>query len=134
VQTALTLATGQAWIYLLQFPIAKFALSGLFARSAGTDQPLVARLATEVASLRHDGVASPGLHRFFRRNTWLWAGIFAALGAGFAVLVGIEPIAAFLVVSTAATVAAVGAGAGASALWFCAVLRRDGLRLRFAAS
>jgi hypothetical protein len=133
-QTALVLATGQAWIYLLQFPIAKLALSVLFARSARTDHPLVARLATEVASLRHSGVSNPGLHRFFQRNTWLWAAVFAALAAGFAVLAGTEPIAGFLIASTALTVAVVGGGAAVSALWFRAVLRSNGLRLRFAIS
>jgi hypothetical protein len=132
VQTALVLATGQTWIYLLQFPAGKLVLSVLFARSAGTDHPLVARLATEVASLRHAGVTSPGLHHFFQRNTWLWAGVFGALAAGFAVLVATEPVTTFLIVSTLLTVALVGAGAAVSALWFRVVLKRNGLRLRFA--
>ena len=43
-----------------------------------------------------------------------------------------EPAKMFLMLSTAATVVLVVAGAGASALWFFAVLRRLGLRLRFA--
>ena len=131
-QTALVLATGQAWIYLLQFPVAKLALSVLFARSARTDHPLVARLATEVVALRHGGVSNPGLHHFFQRNTWLWAAVFAVLAVGFAVLAGTESIPVFLIVSTAITVVVVGTGAGVSALWFCAVLKRNGLRLRFA--
>lgn len=134
VQAALVLATGQAWLYLLQFPVAKLILSVLFARSAGTADPLVARLATEFASVRHSGVNCPGLHRFFRRNTWLWAGVFGLLAAGFAVLVATEPIAQFLIISTILTVAVVGAAAGVSALWFGMVLRRNGLRLAFAAA
>jgi hypothetical protein len=133
VQSVLVLATGQDWIYLLQFPVAKLILSVLFARSAGTADPLVARLATEVASVRHGGVNSPGLHHFFQRNSWLWAGVFGILAVGFAGLVATEPIAAFLIISTALTVAVVGGGAAVSALWFRTVLRRNGLRLRFAA-
>lgn len=133
-QAVLVLATGQAWIYLLQFPAAKLILSALFARSAGTAEPLVARLATEFASLRHSGINSPGLQRFFQRNTWLWAGVFGLLAAGFAALIATEPIEQFLIISTIATVTVVGAAAAMSALWFGVVLRRNGLRLRFAAS
>jgi hypothetical protein len=43
-----------------------------------------------------------------------------------------EPAKMFLMLSTAATVALVVAGTGASTLWFFSVLRRLGLRLRFA--
>ena len=132
VQAALVLATGQAWIYLLQFPIAKLILSVLFATSARTADPLVARLATEFASIRHSGVNNPALQHFFRRNTWLWAGVFGALAAGFAGLVATEPITQFLIISTSSTVGLVGTAAAVSALWFGLVLKRSGLRLRFA--
>ena len=134
VQAALVLATGQVWIYLLQFPLAKLILSALFAQSAGTANPLVARLATELASVRHGGVNSPGLQRFFRHNTWLWAGVFGALGGGYAGMVATEPIAEFLVISAILSVTVVCTAAAASALWFGLVLRRNGLRLRFASA
>ena len=45
-----------------------------------------------------------------------------------------EPTAVFLMLSTVATVVLVVAGAGASTLWFLSVLRKLGLRLRFAAA
>lgn len=133
IQAVLVLLTGQVWIYLLQLPVAKLLLSVLFARSAGTPEPLVSRLATEVASLRHDRVTSPGLQRFFQGNTWLWAGVFAVLAATFAVLIATEPVQTFLVMSTIATVAAVGTGIAVSLLWFRAVLKRHSLRFRVAA-
>jgi hypothetical protein len=44
----------------------------------------------------------------------------------------IEPVSMFLMLSTAATITLVAAGTAASALWFLSVLRRLGLRLRFA--
>jgi hypothetical protein len=43
-----------------------------------------------------------------------------------------EPTKTFLMLSTATTAALVIAGTGASTLWFLSVLRRLGLRLRFA--
>jgi hypothetical protein len=130
LQTALVLATGQVWIYLLQFPAAKLVLSLLFARSAPTGRPLIARLAAEMTSLRHNCHENSGLHRYFRGATWLWAGIFALLAVVFAVLVATVPIASFLLTSSAIYVGVIGTGAAVSALWFFAVLRRHGLRLR----
>lgn len=54
------------------------------------------------------------------------------LTAGLAALMMTEPAGVFLMFSTAATIALVIAGAAASAVWFGLVLRRLGLRLRFA--
>ncbi len=132
IQTALALATGQAWIYFLQVPVAKLALCLIFARSASTSQPLVARLATEVVALRHPAGQHPGLHRYFQRATWLWAGIFLVLALGMAVFVATQPISTFLILSTVVTVGLIVTGAAVSALWFFSVIRRLGLRLSFA--
>jgi hypothetical protein len=132
VQTAVVLATGELWLFLLQFPLANFCMCVLFARTASGPNPLVARLAAEVVALRQPATHHPGLHRFFQGATWLWAGIFLLLTAGLAVLMVTEPTKTFLMLSTAATAALVVAGTGASTLWFLSVLRRLGLRLRFA--
>jgi hypothetical protein len=131
-QTAVVLATGELWLFLLQFPLANLCMCVLFARTASGPNPLVARLAAEVVALRQPGTRDPGLHRFFQEATWLWAGIFLLLAAGLAVMMVTEPAKMFLMLSTGATVALVAAGTGASALWFFLVLRRLGLRLRFA--
>jgi hypothetical protein len=132
VQAAVVLATGELWLFLLQFPLANLAMCVLFARTAGGPDPLIARLAAEVVALRQPAVRHPGLHRFFQGATWLWAGIFLLLTAALAVLMVTEPVSVFLLLTTAVTVALVVAGTGASALWFLSVLRRLGLRLRFA--
>jgi hypothetical protein len=73
LQAALVFATGQAWIYLLRFPLAKLVLSPLSARSAPAGQPLIARLAAEMTSLRQNCQENSGLHRYFGGVTWLWA-------------------------------------------------------------
>ncbi|MGE5286580.1 MAG: hypothetical protein ACM3ML_05125 [Micromonosporaceae bacterium] len=82
LQTAVVIATGITWLYLLQFPLGNLVLSVLFAGTARTHRPLVAQLATEVVALRRPGAHHPGPHRFFRAATWLWAGIFFVLTAG----------------------------------------------------
>jgi hypothetical protein len=132
IQTAVVLATGELWLYLLQFPLANFAMCVVFARTAAGPNPLVARLAAEVVALRQPATHHPGLHRFFQGATWLWAGIFLILTAGLVVMMFTEPTRVFLMLSTAATITLVIAGTGASTLWFLSVLRRLGLRLRFA--
>jgi hypothetical protein len=134
VQTGMVLATGELWLFLLQFPLANLCMGVLFARTASGPNPLVARLAADVVALRQPTTHHPGLHRFFQGATWLWAGIFALLAAGLAVLMVTEPTGMFLTLSTAATAVLVVAGTGVSILWFLLVLRRLGLRLRFAPS
>jgi len=131
LQTAVVLVTGSVLFFLLQFPLANLGLCVLFARTAPTRKPLVAQLAAEVVALRHPS-HHPGLHRFFQGATWLWAGIFAVSTVGLAVLMPLEPVKLFLLLTTAVTVGGVVAGAGASAVWFFRVLRRCGLRVRFA--
>ena len=86
LQTAVVLATGELWLFLLQFPLANLCMCVLFARTARGPNPLVARLAAEVVALRQPATHHPGLHRFFQGATWLWAGIFLLLTAGLAVL------------------------------------------------
>jgi hypothetical protein len=130
VQAAVVLATGELWLFLLQFPLANLALCVLFARTANGPDPLVARLAAEVVALRQPATRHPGLHRFFQRATWLWASIFLLLTGGLAALMVTEPAAKFLMLCTVITIALMVAGTGASALWFLAVLRRLGLGLR----
>jgi uncharacterized membrane protein len=132
VQTAMVLATGELWLFLLQFPLANLCMCVLFARTARGPNPIVAQLAAEVVALRQPATRHPGLHRFFQGATWLWAGIFLLLTAGLAVMMVTEPTSMFLTLSTAATIALVIGGTCASTLWFLTVLRRLGLRLRFA--
>ena len=134
LQTAMVLATGEIWLYLLQFPVANLVMCVLFARTARGPSPLVARLAAEVVALRQPSSHHPGLHRFFQGATWLWAGIFFLLTAGLAVLMVTEPTGLFVTLSSALTFALVMAGVAVSALWFRSVLRRFGIGLRFASA
>lgn len=131
LQAALVLVTGSVLLFLLQFPIANLALCVLFARTAPTGKPLVAQLAAEVVALRQPGAAHPGLDRFFRGVTWLWAGIFAASTIGLAILLVVEPVPVFLLFTTVVTVAGIAAGTVASVLWFRQMLRHCDLRVRF---
>src|SRR5579862_1926171 len=131
VQTAVVLVTGSVLFFLLQFPLANLGLCLLFARTAPTRKPLVAQLAAEVVALRHPSHHA-GLHRFFQGATWLWAGIFAVSTIGLAAAMVVEPVKVFLLLTTAVTIGGTVAGTCLSAVWFFRVLRRFGLRIRFA--
>jgi hypothetical protein len=132
VQTGLVLATGELWLFLLQFPLANLCMCILFARTASGPNPIVARLAAEVVALRQPAAHHLGVHRFFQGATWLWAGIFLLLTVALAALMVTEPTGTFLMLSTVATAGVVLAGTAASTWWFLSVLRRLGLKLRFA--
>jgi hypothetical protein len=131
VQTVLVIATGSTLFFLLQFPLANLALCVLFARTAPTRKPLVAQLAGEVVGLRLPSPHHPGLDRFFQKDTWLWAAIFAASTAGLAAAIAIAPASVVLLLATIVTVGGAAAGAVLSILWFVRVLRRFGLHVRF---
>jgi hypothetical protein len=132
LQTGVVIVTGSVLFFLLQFPLANLGLCVLFARTAPTRKPLVAQLAAEVVALRQPAAHHPGLHRFFQGATWLWAGIFACSTIGLAVLMALESVKVFMLLTTLVTVGGLIAGTGASVLWFLRVLRRHGLRVHFA--
>jgi hypothetical protein len=133
LQTAFVIFTGNVWMYLLQFPLANLAMCVFFARTAPTPKPLVAQLAAEVVALKHPEAQHPGLHRFYQGATWFWAGLFLLLTLGLGVMMVTEPFKLFMLLSTAVTIALTLVGAAICVVWFLAVLRRFGLRVRFAA-
>jgi hypothetical protein len=131
VQTVVAISTGYMWMFQLQFPLGNLAMCVMFARTAPTRKPLVAQLAAEVVALKQP---HPGLHRFFQGATWLWAGVFLLLTLGLAVMMETEPFKLFMLLSSVVTVGLTAVGAGICVLWFLAVIRRLGLRLRFTAA
>ena len=132
VQAAVVVSTGSVWFFLLQFPLGNLAMAVLFARTAPTSKPLVAQLAAEVVALRQPSAHHPSLNRFFQGATWLWAALFFLMTVGYSIMMITEPLTLFLLLTTAVTIAVVAAGAGLSTLWFFAVIRKSGLRVRFA--
>ena len=132
IQTAVAISTGYLWMFELQFPLAHLATCVVFARTAPTRKPLVTQLASEVVALKQTN--HPGLHRFFQGATWFWAGMFLLLTLCMAFMMVTEPFKLFMVLSSAVTLGLTLLGAAVCAVWFFAVLRRLGLRLRFTAA
>jgi hypothetical protein len=132
LQTAVAISTGYLWMFQLQFPLAHLATCVVFARTAPTKKPLVAQLATEVVALKQPH--HPGLQRFFQGATWFWSAIFLLTTLALAVMMVTEPFKLFMLLSTIVTIGLTVFGAAVCAVWFFAVLRRQGLRLRFTAA
>jgi len=131
VQTAVAISTGYMWMFQLQFPLANLAMCVVFARTAPTGKPLVAQLAEEVVALKQPDTHHPGLHRFFQGVTWFWAGLFLLLTLGMSFMMITEPYKLFMLLSSAVTIGLTLVGAAICVVWFLAVVRRLGLRLRF---
>ena len=68
VQSAVVLATGELWLFLLQFPLANLCMCVLFARTASGPNPLVAKLAAEVVALRQPVIHHRGWTASSRRR------------------------------------------------------------------
>ena len=83
----------------------------VFARTAPTRRPLVARLAAEVVTFKQSEDHHPGLHRFFQGATWFWAGLFLLLTLGMAVMMKTEPFKLFMLLSTVVTIGLTALGA-----------------------
>jgi hypothetical protein len=131
LQTVVAVSTGYLWMFQAQFPLANLAMCVVFARTASTGKPLVAQLAEEVVALKQPETHHPGLHRFFQGVTWFWAGLFLLLTLGMAGMMVTEPFKLFMLLSSAVTIVITLVGAAICVVWFLAVLRRLGLRLRF---
>jgi hypothetical protein len=132
VQTAVSVATGNLWIFLLHFPLANLALCILFARTARGHSPIAARLAAEVVGLRCPPVHHPRLRPFFQHVTLLWAGVFLLLAVSLGALLGTIPLATYVPVWVVTTIVLIAAGIGVSVVWLRSVLRRLCIEFRFA--
>ena len=132
VQAVVAVATGNLWIFLVHFPLANLGLCIVFARTARGRSPLAAQLAGEVIGLRCSENHQPRLHPFFQKVTVLWAGIFLLLAVSLGVLLVTVPIKTYVLVWAITTIVLIAAGVGASVLWLRFVLRRLGIRFRFA--
>ena len=89
----------------------------------------MAQLAAEVVGLRLPSARHPGLGRFFQKDTWLWAAIFAASTAWRRRWPSSPP--AWFSCSPPFTVGGVAVGAFLFILWFIRVLRRFSRHVRF---
>jgi hypothetical protein len=133
VRTVLGLATGSAFLYFLQPTAQNFVFALALLVTVGVDRPLLAKLADDFCAFPTSLTRHPGVRRFFRRVSLLWAAVFLINGATTLAVLATQTVGDFLVVSTAGSYTVVALGIALSLWWFRRCLAGEGIRLRIGA-
>ncbi|WP_433556405.1 VC0807 family protein [Pseudonocardia xinjiangensis] len=133
VRTAVGLWTGSAFLYFLQPTVQNFVFALALLVTIGLDRPLLAKLADDFCAFPEALSSHPGIRRFFKRVSLLWAVVFLINGATTIVVLATQTVGNFLVVSTAGSYSVVAMGIVLSLWWFRRSLAGHGVRLRIGA-
>ncbi|GAA1306543.1 VC0807 family protein [Pseudonocardia xinjiangensis] len=133
VRTAVGLWTGSAFLYFLQPTVQNFVFALALLVTIGLDRPLLAKLADDFCAFPEALSSHPGIRRFFKRVSLLWAVVFLVNGATTIVVLATQTVGNFLVVSTAGSYSVVAMGIVLSLWWFRRSLAGHGVRLRIGA-
>ena len=132
LRTAVSFATGSAFLYFVQPSIGTFAVAVLFVVTAALRRPLIERLAHDFCPLDAELMARPHVRSFFLRISVLWALVLLTnVGIGLFLLLETS-LRAFVVERTALSVGLIAAGAVVSAVWFVRTMARVGVSVRWA--
>lgn len=130
-RAVVALATGSAFIYLLQPTLGTFMIAGLFLLSAPLGRPIIAKLAEDFCPLPEALRTHPLVERFFLRLSVLWGVVHLINATATLWLLLHERIGTFLVVKTVASMSLTLVAAAGSYVWFRVTTRRGGLVLRW---
>jgi len=110
VRTGIFLLSENSFVFFFQ-PIMRTVLTALvFALSVLVGRPLIARFARDFCPCGPDVMSRPAVVRLFRRLTYLWAGVNAAVAAVSLTLLLTVPVGVFVGTATVATWALTCAG------------------------
>ena len=127
IRTAITLSTGDTFIYFLQPVVSDGVVALIFLASLATTTPVVARLAADFYPMDLDVAARPRIRRLFWHLTLLWGGVGLVKGGVGYWLLQSQSLVDFVliknIVVVSLTVCAVGVTVRASTY----VARREGL-------
>jgi intracellular septation protein A len=129
-RTVVGLWTGSAFLYFLQPTVQNFVFALLLLVTLGLKRPLLAKLADDFCPFPDTVTGHPGIQRFFRRVSLLWALVFAVNGATTLAVLATQTVGNYLIVSTAGSYSVVALGIGLSLWWFRRSLAGLGIRLR----
>jgi intracellular septation protein A len=124
VRATLALATGSPFLYFLQPTIGTAVVALAFLLSVPAGRPLARRFAGDFLSLPRDLVRAPHVHRFFLRNSMMWAvvGLLNAATA-YLLLITLAP-ATFAIIQTVLSIGVTVVAVGVSILWFRRLMGR----------
>jgi intracellular septation protein A len=130
-RTVIGLATGSVFLYFLQPTLQNFLYALVLVATVPLRRPLIARLADDFCAFPSTVTSRPGVQRFFRRVSLLWAMVFLANGVTTLWALAEASLGDFMVVTTAGSYTLVTVAALASMVWFRRELDGEGIRLRF---
>ncbi len=133
VRTAVSWATGSAFVYFLQPTVGTFLVAAAFLVSVPAGQPLAERMARDFCPLDPDLLARPCVRRFFLRVSLLWTVAFLANATATLLFLLTVSVGTFVVAKTAISVAVIGLAVAVSTLWFRRALHTDGIHVHWGA-
>jgi hypothetical protein len=131
LRTAVSFATGSAFLYFVQPSAGTFGVALVFVVTALLGKPIVERLARDFCPLDPELLASSHVRRFFQRVSLLWAAVLltnVAFGLYFLLQ---SSLRTFVIERTVLSAGLEGLGVACSVLWFVRIMRRAGVTVRF---
>jgi len=131
IRTAISFATGSAFVYFIQPTVSAFLASALLVGSALLGRPFTQRFTHDFCPLTPELLARPSVHRFFVRVSFLWAVTMFLNGAVVLTLLLTVSTRSFPLERLGATSSLTAAAIVLSIVWFARSMRRDGVFVRF---
>lgn len=133
LRTAIGYTTGSVVMYFLAPTLQNFLIAFLLLVSIPFNRPVLARLADDFCAFPVALTGHPGVRRFFRRVSLLWALVFIANGVATLWMLARATLEEFLLVTTVGKFGLVALAAVASLVWFRRALGGEGVALRLRA-
>jgi hypothetical protein len=130
-RTALTVATGSAFLYFAQPTAGTALLAVVVLATALVRRPILERLAHDFCPLDPALVRRAAVRRFFRQVSVLWGLVFLANSACVMWLLLTTSIRAFVVERTVLSWLVTAAAIVASVVWFVRVMRGEKVKVHF---
>ncbi len=130
-RTAVSLATGSAFVYFLQPTLGTFLVALAFLVSVPLGKPLAERLAHDFCPIDPDLLAKDFVRRFFLRVSLLWTFVLILNASVNLWLLLDSPLRSFVLLKTAVSTVVIGTAVLVSTVWFKRSLRGEGIHVRW---
>jgi intracellular septation protein A len=127
IRTAVTLATGDTFVYFLQPIVSDGLVAAIFLVSLATARPVVARLAADFYPIDVDVARRPRIRRLFWHLTLMWAVVGLAKGGVGLWLLQSQSLVDFVLIKNIAVISLTGAAVVVTVWASLTVARKEGL-------
>jgi hypothetical protein len=128
-RTAVSFASGSAFLYFVQPSAASILTAFIFVGSAIVKRPIIERMARELCPLQPELFQRPAVQRFFVQISLLWAAVLLSQAAITIWLLLSTSLRDFLLERAIASYSLTAVAIAISTLWFHHSMRRDGVRV-----